>query len=83
MDTQEYDSSDFDCAYNLLFLKCAQPPSPIKTNVATSRELKRINDWNGAARVSGGISGQQVSADGRSCACGAGRDHRRGCGLRR
>ena len=71
-----------EAAYGLLFLSAAEykePPPPIMS-MRAQRELKRINDWNGALRQSGGVSGEvrgvTFSAYGPPSACGAVRARR-------
>ena len=71
-----------EAAHGLLFLMAAEytePPPPIMS-MRAKRELKRINDWNGALRQSGGVSGEVRNATFSACgppsACGAVRARR-------
>ena len=59
-----------EAALALLFLSAALPPEEKLPKM--SRELRRINDWNGAQRAARGTSGE-VTSGGQTYACGAGR----------
>lgn len=74
-------------ANTLLFFATQDEPAPHPVVSMQARELKRINDWNGALRQSGGISGEvrgaQFTSSDRPCASDAARARHRECARRR
>ena len=71
------DADALDAAYSLLFLKAAEPPAgATKHAKRAARELRMINDWNGAQRVAGGTSGEVLTSSAGAWTYG----RRRGCG---